>query len=322
MSETLTVLVDGLFRQGRHNLSVSLVAENGAPLPAWQPGAHIDVHLRAGLVRQYSLTGDSTARHHYHICVARDAQSRGGSHYVHETLRPGQRLTISAPRNLFPLAPAGKVILLAAGIGITPLYAMMQALEAGSVPFALHYYVKQRGDAAFLSALSVPFRHGSCQIWYSDEGHSPRCHLPDELREPAGSTQVYLCGPAGFMTHLQQQALALGWPASQLHTEAFKPAAIGGPASTEETFSVTLARSGQQFTIPADRTIASVLLEQNVAVPLSCEMGMCGACLTRVIEGEVDHRDTVQSAAEKSSSDQAIALCCSRARSAHLLLDM
>ncbi|MDF7651247.1 PDR/VanB family oxidoreductase [Erwiniaceae bacterium L1_54_3] len=321
MKAELQVVVDGLHRQGRHNLSVSLVAENGQPLPAWQPGAHIDVHLRDGLVRQYSLTGNSNERNRYQICIARDKQSRGGSRYVHDVMRPGQIVGISAPRNLFPLQPAGKVILMAAGIGITPLYAMAEALEAASVPFVLHYYVKQRGDEAFLPQLSKAFAHGFCEIWYSSEGHSPRSHVPAELLECAVDTHLYLCGPQGFMTHVEQQANARGWDSAHIHTEAFKPVAPAVEES-EAGFTVTIARTGQQCTIPADQTIARVLLENGVDVPLSCEMGMCGACLTRVTEGEIDHRDTVQSDAEKSAAEQYIALCCSRNKSRNLVIDL
>ena len=322
MSDELKVMVDGIYRQGRHNLSVMLVAENGEPLPAWQPGAHIDVHLRAGLMRQYSLTGQSSNRHHYQICIAQDAQSRGGSRYVHEVLRPGHVLTISPPRNLFPLTHANKVILLAAGIGITPLYAMAVALEAAAVPFALHYYIKQHGDAAFAAEISKSFQYGSATLWYSSEGHSPRQHIPAELMEATANTHVYVCGPAGFMAQMQQQALDRGWPAAHIHTEAFKPAASEAAHQQEKGFTVTLARSGLQCNVAADQTIARVLLDQGVDVPLSCEMGMCGACLTRVTAGEVDHRDTVQSDAEKSGAEQYIALCCSRSLSRELVIDL
>ncbi|MFT4270490.1 MAG: PDR/VanB family oxidoreductase [Pantoea sp.] len=321
MSTTLQVVVDGMFRQGRHNLAVNLVAENGQPLPCWQPGAHIDVHLREGLVRQYSLTGQSDNTRHYQICIARDQQSRGGSRYVHEMLRPGQVLRISPPRNLFPMQPAGKVILMAAGIGITPLYAMAEALEAAGVPFVLHYYVKQRGDEAFLPELSKPFQHGFCEIWHSSEGRSPRSHAPAELLDPAEDTHLYLCGPAGFMSHIRATAIRHGWQEQHIHTEAFKPLTAVA-AQGEAGFTVTLASTGQQWPVAPGQTIATVLLENGVDVPLSCEMGMCGACLTRVTEGEIDHRDTVQSAAEKSAPEQYIALCCSRSLSRNLVIEL
>ncbi|MDF7659032.1 PDR/VanB family oxidoreductase [Erwiniaceae bacterium L1_54_6] len=322
MSNVLRVVVDGIYRQGRHNLGISLVAENGQPLPCWQPGAHIDVHFREGLVRQYSLTGKSENTDHYQICIARDKQSRGGSRYVHDVLRPGQIIDISPPRNLFPLTPAGKVILMAAGIGITPLYAMAQALETAGVPFVLHYYVRERGDEAFLPELSKPFQHGFCEIWHSSEGRSPRNHAPAELLDPAEDTHLYLCGPEGFMAHMCATAAQHGWHEENIHTEAFKPLTAAPANDDDESFTITLASSGQQWPVPPDKTIATVLLENGVDVSLSCEMGMCGACLTRVTEGQADHRDTVQSDAEKNATEQYIALCCSRSLSRNMVIDL
>ena len=144
----LSVIVDGLWREGDKSLAVRLVADNGDALPAWQPGAHVDVHLPCGVVRPYSLTG-ACGDESYLICVGRETASRGGSRYVHETLRPGQKLMISTPRNLFQLQQAERVLLLAAGIGITPLYAMALQLKATGTPFTLHYYVRNRESAAF-----------------------------------------------------------------------------------------------------------------------------------------------------------------------------
>lgn len=319
---TLQVIVDGIFRQGSNNLAVSLVAANGEPLPAWQPGAHIDLHLANGLIRQYSLTGPAAGGDRYLICVARESASRGGSRYVHDSLRPGQTLTISAPRNVFALAEASQVVLLAAGIGITPLYAMAEQLEACGTPFVLHYYAKQRENVAFVRELSRSFRHGNCHIWYSSEGRSAREHLPPELAAPAPGSRLYLCGPAGFMQHIRERATAQGWQAENIHSEAFAPVAAPATATDDESFTVTLASSGESWPVPANKTIACVLLDNGVSVPLSCEMGMCGACLTPVLEGEADHRDTVQSDSEKSAPQQQIALCCSRSHSRNLVIDL
>lgn len=319
---TITVVVDGLSRQGRHAVALSLVREDGEPLPRWEAGAHIDVQLGNGLTRQYSLTGSPARQDRYLIGVGLAAESRGGSRYIHQQLRLGQRLTISHPRNLFPLVAASRVVLIAAGIGLTPLLAMAQQLEKDGVAFSLHYYVKQRQDAAFARHLLQPFRHGYGEILCSDEGHSPRHALPEALHAPEPDARLYLCGPHGFMTHLQQQAQTLGWPADRIHTEAFAAAAPPPAQSSDESFIVTLASSGASWPVPADKTIARVLLDNGVDVPLSCEMGLCGACLTPVLAGEADHRDTVQSEAEKSASHQQIALCCSRSRSKALVIDL
>ncbi|MGM8754206.1 PDR/VanB family oxidoreductase [Enterobacter chuandaensis] len=310
----LNVIVDGLWREGDKSLAVRLVAANGETLPSWQPGAHIDVHLPSGVVRQYSLTG-ACQDESYLICVGREAASRGGSRYVHETLRPGQTLSISAPRNLFPLHQAERVLLLAAGIGITPLYAMALQLKASGTPFTLHYYVKYRQSAAFARELS---QHGECIIHTA----SPRSTLAEHLPAPEAGLRAWVCGPAGFMEKVREVATAKGWEDDHIHSEAFQPAApvTGGIAG--EIFTVKLASTGERWPVPADKTIARVLQENGVDVPLSCEMGICGACLTPVIDGVVDHRDSVQSEAEKSSPDQQVALCCSRSHSRELVIGL
>jgi len=322
MSEVLKVTVDGLWRQGDKSLAVKLVSDSGAPLPDWQPGAHIDVHLPSGLIRQYSLTGHRKTTESYLICVAREDASRGGSRYIHDSLRPGQSLLISSPRNLFPLQQADAVLLLAAGIGITPLYAMALELEAAGTAFELHYYVKSRENAAFVSKLTQPLKHGTCIIHSSQEGKSPRHTLVETIQAPRPNQRLYACGPVGFMAAVRDTALSQHWPESQIHTEAFQPVAQTNSAQDSETFTITLSSSGEQWPVPANKTIAQVLQENGVAIPLSCEMGICGACLTPVKEGIVDHRDTVQSDEEKSATEQQIALCCSRSRSANLVIEL
>ncbi|WP_345831634.1 PDR/VanB family oxidoreductase [Erwinia sp. HDF1-3R] len=322
MMNRLRVVVDALIRQGRNNLAVHLVAEDGQPLPEWQPGAHIDLHLDNGLTRQYSLTGPGRGERGYVICVARESHSRGGSRYIHDSLRPGQVVTVSPPRNVFPLAAGGEAILVAAGIGITPLFAMVEALEASATPFVLHYYVREKHNAAFVRELSRTFRHGRCHIWYSSEGHSPRGHLPPELLSADGDRHLYLCGPEGFMDHMRRVAAEQGWPESRMHSEAFLPPSLPAAERPDDAFTVTLASTGQCWPVSADKSIACVLQENGVNVPLSCEMGMCGACLTGVIAGAVDHRDTVQSTEEKAAPVQQIALCCSRSHSPNLILDL
>ncbi len=183
MRDIFPVVVDGLWRQGAKNLAVRLVSAEGQPLPAWTPGAHIDLHLPCGLIRQYSLTGSPAERDHYLLCIAREAQSRGGSGYVHDTLRPGQPLMISAPRNHFPLHEGGHVVLLAAGIGITPLLAMAHARAASGASFTLHYYVK-------------PCAGG--RLRHRDRPPANRWNLPDPLlRRGAESAPAAGAGSGG-----------------------------------------------------------------------------------------------------------------------------
>ncbi|MCU6202971.1 PDR/VanB family oxidoreductase [Enterobacter cloacae] len=315
-ADMLSVIVDGLWRQGNKSLAVRLVAENGEALPEWQPGAHIDVHLPCGVIRQYSLTG-GCENEGYLICVGRETASRGGSRYIHETLRPGQKLLISAPRNLFALQEAERVLLLAAGIGITPLYAMALALEAAGTPFTLHYYVRQAESAAFAHELAQ-VEHGNCVI----HTISPRTLLAEHIPVATAGLHAWVCGPAGFMEKVRDVATAKGWDEAHLHSEAFQPAAPVSGGEAGEIFTVKLASTGERWPVPADKTIAQVLQENGVDVPLSCEMGICGACLTPVIDGVVDHRDSVQSEAEKNGPDQQVALCCSRSHSGELVIGL
>ncbi|HCA9779563.1 TPA: molybdenum cofactor-independent xanthine hydroxylase subunit HpxE [Klebsiella quasipneumoniae subsp. similipneumoniae] len=322
MRDILPVVVDGLWRQGAKNLAVRLVSADGQPLPAWAPGAHIDLHLPCGLIRQYSLTGSPAGRDHYLLCVAREAQSRGGSRYIHDTLRPGQPLLISAPRNRFPLHGGGHVVLLAAGIGITPLLAMAHARAASGASFTLHYYVSRAQEAAFATEIASQLTGGTCLIHSSADGQSPRLRLAQDLGAPDADTRVYFCGPPGFMAQVRDTALAAGWAETQLHSEAFQPTVPTAASAEDGTFTITLASTGERWPVPGDKTIARVLQEHGVEVPLSCEMGICGACLTPVREGTVDHRDTVQSEAEKQAAEQHIALCCSRSLSANLVIDL
>lgn len=323
MSDVLKVVVDGLWREGDRSLAIRLLAQDGKPLPGWLPGAHIDVHLPCGIIRQYSLTGPhgEAGAGAYLLCVSRESASRGGSRYIHETLRPGQTLLISPPRNLFTLQPARRVTLLAAGIGITPLYTMALHLAAAGTPFELHYYVKRRENAAFVGEMAKTFSHSSWVVHCSDEGQSPRASLADTLGDAHAGHHLYLCGPSGFMATARRIAAEKNWPEAQVHSEAFQPLKAAA-SEHQDTFTVTLASSGETWPVPGDKTIAQVLQENGVAVPLSCEMGMCGACLTPLMAGQADHRDTVQSEAEKSAAVQQIALCCSRSHSANLLIDL
>ena len=320
--DTFPVIVDALSAQGRGNLAVRLVAASGGELPPFDAGAHIDVHLaKAGVIRQHSIASPSHERDHYLLCIKLEAASRGGSAYVHEQLRVGDLLNVSLPRNLFKLQDGSRHLLVAGGIGITPLVSMAESLEQTATPFELHYYVRERPDTAFKARWAKGFSYGSIRVHSSTDGDSARNDVPAALRMPTDASQLYLCGPDGFMRHLAQSALDLGWQSSAIHQEAFG-AAVAQAEVASESFQVMLASSGQVFDIPCERTIASVLMEGGVAVSLSCEMGICGACLTTVLEGQIDHRDTVQTDAEKSAAQQQIALCCSRGRTSRIVIDL
>ena len=322
VTATIPVVVDALMAQGRGNLAVRLVDPDQGLLPAFEAGAHVDLHLGNGLVRQYSIASPSHEQDHYLLCIRKEAASRGGSAFVHERLRVGDPMRISAPRNLFSLGAAEHSVLVAGGIGITPILSMAESLDSSAASFELHYYVRERREAAFARRLAAGFRHGQVQLHCSAEGDSSRLCLPSALAAPADSRRLYLCGPAGFMEHVASQAQAAGWNPDRIHQEAFAPPAVVASSAENQAFEVELASSGQVFSIPPDRSIAAVLVDAGINVPLSCEMGICGSCLTRVLQGSVDHRDSVQSEQEKSASQQQITLCCSRSHSARLTLDL
>ena len=296
-------------------------ADPTSPLPAFEAGAHIDVHLGTSLIRQYSLLNSPQDSGRYVICVRRDDSGRGGSTAMHRDVTVGRRLRISAPRNLFPLLPAQRYVLLAGGIGITPLLSMAEELHSRSADFVLHHYTADEHDAPLLERARAGAFADRVVIHHTRTGDSVRTAPPEDLRTPDPTGLVYICGPDGFMTHVTEQAGVAGWRADQLHLERFAPAAREPDPVTDGEFRVRVASTGDSYPVPADMTIAEVLTANGVAVELSCEQGMCGACLTPVLAGQPDHRDEVQTDEERAANDQ-ITICCSRARSPELVLGL
>jgi ferredoxin-NADP reductase len=299
--------------------SFELVSADGAPLPAVSAGAHVDVRLRDGRVRQYSLTNGPEDTAAYHISVRLAPDSRGGSIAMHD-LREGEVLTISAPRNHFPVnAEAAHHLLLGGGIGITPLYAMVRQLAASGGSFELHYFTRTPAATAFHEALSAAEYAGKVHFHYALEPQNVRAFLADLLRERRDAGHLYVCGPAPFMALVHETAEPV-WPPDTVHCEYFAadPVADSGP---REAFEVTFARSGGTFDVPADMSILQILTRCGVDVPTSCEQGVCGTCLTRVLEGEPDHRDVFLTGAERHGGEKML-VCVSRAKSSHLVLDI
>lgn len=311
----LQVVVTDIAEQGEGNRALTLAPLLGE-LPPFEAGAHVDVHLPGGVVRQYSIASAPDERdRHYVLCVKLAPASRGGSRHIHEQLVAGQRLWISRPRNHFPLQADGPHLLLAAGIGITPLLSMAQALDARGEAFVLHHYVRERAQAAFAGRLAQGFAHGRVQVHADAEGESPLTHVPGELAQPRG--HLYLCGPGGFMDHFAALAGRAGWPAQNIHSERFDPVEL--VRADDAPFEVELASSGEVVEVPAGQSIAQALGEAGIPVEVSCEQGMCGACVTGVLAGVPDHRDCVLGAAEHAANDR-MTLCCSRSRSPRLVL--
>lgn len=299
--------------------SFELVDVEGRELPSFSAGSHIDVHLDGGLIRPYSLCNDPSETHRYLIAVLREPASRGGSTAMHD-LREGQALRISGPKNHFALAEAAPhQLLLAGGIGITPILSMAERLAAIGASFELHYCTRSMARTAFADRLRASAFAGRVRLHRDDGPAEQQLDLPATLAsQPAGS-HLYVCGPTGFMGAVLAGANVAGWSESRLHREYFAAAAVDNTG--DGAFDVQLASSGALIRVTADQSIVAALAAAGVQVPVSCEQGVCGTCLTRVLEGTPDHRDMFLTAEEHARGDQ-ITPCCSRARSPRLVLDL
>lgn len=299
--------------------SFELMRPDGGDLPQFRAGAHIDVVAPNGMVRQYSLCNHPNERQRYLIGVLRDPGSRGASQSIHELLATGDVVRIGAPRNHFALAPASRSLLLAAGIGVTPLMCMAEELHDAGADFSLHYCARSRQRAAFHAALAGSAYGARVRFHFDDEDDSQRLDLAALMAQPDPETHVYVCGPGGFIEAVQNTASAQGWRPEQIHVEHFAAVALDLPEPG--SFDVRIASSGKVIRIPASRSVVEVLEEQGITLSVSCMEGVCGMCVTGVLEGTPEHRDCFFSAAEKARNDQ-FTPCCSRALSDTLVLDL
>jgi vanillate O-demethylase ferredoxin subunit len=315
----LTVRVTQRKEEADGICSFELVADSTAALPAFTAGAHIDVHVAPGLVRQYSLCNDPAETGRYRIAVLREPASRGGSAGMHERVRVGDRLQVSAPRNHFPLTPATRSLLLAGGIGVTPMLAMATTLHRAGSAFEMHYCGRSRHRMAFVDELARSAFAARVQVHADDGAPEQRLDIERLLTQTDADTHLYVCGPSGFMDHVLDTARRLGWPESRLHREYF--AGTVTTAEDDAAFDVRVASSGLVLRVPSDQRVIDVLAAHGVEVPVSCESGVCGTCLTRVLEGTPDHRDSFLTDSERQANDQ-FPPCCSRACSPLLVLDL
>jgi vanillate O-demethylase ferredoxin subunit len=300
--------------------SLELVPVDGTALPAFTAGAHVDVHLPGGLVRQYSLCNRPGETHRYQIGVLRDAASRGGSQSVHDALIDGTELAISAPRNLFPLSEgAPHHLLLAGGIGITPLLAMAEHLSAQGASFALHHCTRSRERTPFVARIAASAYASQVQHHFDDSGKAQQLDLPATLAQAPAGTHLYVCGPTGFMEAVLGAARSAGWAEDRLHREYFAAAPVD--TANAGGFELEIASTGRVIPVRADQTALAALLEAGLDIPMSCEQGVCGTCLTGVKAGTPDHRDQYLTTEEREACDQFLP-CCSRANSARLVLDL
>jgi vanillate O-demethylase ferredoxin subunit len=316
----LNVVVVGKTAEAQDICLLDLAAADGSALPAFSAGSHVDVHLPGGLVRQYSLCNDPAEPHRYQLGVLRDAASRGGSAAVHDALQVGQALRISAPKNHFGLAAgAHRHLLLAGGIGITPLLCMAERLARIGADFALHHCTRTAARTPFMPRLRAS-GFADRVHWHFDDGDAAqKIDLQALLGRPQDGTHVYVCGPQGFMDAVLGTARSAGWPGAQLHSEAFGAAPV--QHDRDAAFEVQLASSGRVVQVAAGQTVLRALADAGVEVMSSCEQGVCGTCLTRVISGTPDHRDQYLLPGEQAAGDQFLP-CCSRAKSPRLVLDL
>lgn len=316
--QLLNVIVRKRELQGNGVVVLDLTHPDGAPLPLFEAGAHVDIHVSPGLVRQYSLCSNPADPHVYRLGVLKDPASRGGSLGVHDSLLEGQAVQISVPRNLFPLASdATRSILLGGGIGITPMIAMAYTLHQRDEPFELHYCGRSRGHSAFLAELQAAPFAAHVITHFDDESPAQALNLAQVLGRAEPGVHLYTCGPAGFMDWVITGARAQGYGEQQIHKEYFQ---VEVDASGDR-FEVVAARSGKSVQVEEGQSILDALAGVGIKIDISCEQGVCGTCLCDVLEGEPDHRDVYLTDEEKAANDQ-ILVCCSRAKSKKLVLDI
>ncbi|WP_353506441.1 PDR/VanB family oxidoreductase [Variovorax sp. J31P207] len=298
-------------------LLFDLRAPDGRPLPPFTAGAHVDVQLPGGLNRSYSLLNDPVERHRYVIGVKREASSRGGSAWMHDSARAGLLIDIAGPRNHFGLVEqAPHSVLIAGGIGITPLWSMAQRLQALQRPWTLHYRARSRSHAPLLEELSQNALADRVHLSFSDASDGARLDLASIVGQAPPGAHFYCCGPQPMIEGFEAATRAI--EPERVHLEHF--GAKEAPA-TEGGFAVRLAKSGRVIEIAPGQTILDSLRSCGVAVASSCQQGVCGLCETRVISGTPDHRDLVLSDEEKAAG-QTMMICCSGSRSGELVLDI
>ena len=296
-------------------VSLTLRPADGAALPTWQPGAHVDLLLPNGLERQYSLCGDPSDTGSWRIAVLREAEGRGGSEYVHTRLATGMEVEIRGPRNHFELQPAERYAFIAGGIGITPILPMLDAATAAGAQWSLLYGGRSRASMAFADDLAARFGD---RVSIRPQDRHGLLDLAAHLGPPSQGTEIYCCGPGGLLDAVEDYCEASGWPAP--HVERFQPKTEPNPGA-DRPFEVVLSGSGRTFHVPSDASILDVVRAGGISVLYSCTEGTCGTCETDVLEGVPDHRDSVLSSAERAAGDTMM-ICVSRAKSDRLVLDL
>ena len=323
MPDTLNALVKTIRFEADDVISIELLPAPGVVFPRFDAGSHIDLHLPNGLVRNYSLLNSTDEVGRYVVGVLKDRASRGGSRCVHEQLRVGMLLPIAAPSNNFRLhEDAGHSVLVAGGIGITPILCMVKRLKTLGRSFELLYFARSRKSAAFIDQIEAL---GVTVTWHFDDekGVPPDLQAMLAQRPPPSATgaetHYYACGPAVMLDAFERSCAALGY--ANAHIERFAAVAVDAAKDAKTSYTAVLGKSGRTFTITPDKSLLATLIDGGVDVDSSCEEGVCGTCETRVLEGLPDHRDSVLSAAERASN-KVMMVCVSGCKSERLVLDL
>lgn len=319
--ESIEVVVGAVTREAQGISSWEFRLAGGGALPPFTAGAHIDLHLPNGLVRSYSLCNSQDDRDRYVVAINKDPKSRGGSKLVHENIGVGAKIGISEPVNNFPLIEdAGHVVFIAGGIGITPIWCMIQRLEALGRSWELHYSSRLREMCAFrqpLEALETR-KPGRVHFNFDQEPGGRMTDLRSLMAAVPRDAHLYCCGPNPMLQAFETAAKESGRPSALIHVEYFTAKEA---AAVEGGFTVVLKRSGVSFEVPHGKSILEVFLDNNVDVAYSCMEGVCGTCETAVIEGVPDHRDSLLSPEERASN-KTMMICCSGSKTPKLVLDI
>ncbi|BCZ10340.1 vanillate monooxygenase oxidoreductase subunit [Acinetobacter pittii] len=286
-------------------------------LPKVEAGAHIDVHLPNGMVRQYSLCQNPNDEGKFRLGILRDPESRGGSISAFDEIKDGMQIQVSEPKNLFPLLKAKHSVLIGGGIGITPLITMAYQLAHEGESFELHYCGASPEKCAFVDEIKNGELAKHTTFHFKSEGASHRAFFESAIKDIDLESHIYTCGPVGFMDWVINLATTHDFPEQQIHKEYFQVETD----TSGDSFEVVAERSGKIIMVEAGETILQALAKEGIDIEMSCEQGVCGTCMCDVIEGEPDHRDVYFTDEEKASNEQ-ILVCCSRSKTPRLVLDI
>ena len=303
-----------------HNMvSFEFVDPNGVELPAFSAGSHVDVTIPGGMVRQYSLYNSPSDRHRYRIAVWKDPNGRGGSKALHETVNVGDTLQVSPPRNRFRVPRNTKrAILLARGIGVTPILSIADYLKSQRIPFELHYVFALMSPDSFRATIEGTNFSENTKYYLEDSEQNQLLNAAEVLVEQPEDTHLFICGADWWLDPIVKTATQKGWSEERIHVERFT--AKQAAPLLDKVFDVKIASTGAVFKIPGDKTIAGFLEENGIKIPTSCEQGLCGTCKVKVLDGEADHRDKQLSPEQRAEGF--LLACVSRAKGDMLVLDL